>query len=201
MTKPVVIFLCGPPGSGKDTAGNILQRAYCNTPWNPYLFKLSHGLKAAVHELLGLPYTAREGERTMLGFKDQPRAEFFGLTPRQVYIALSENFAKPLFGNSCFGVIAARQLRGKTQTHTYRMHVITDSGFAHEAEPIIKEFGVKQCLLVHLSRDGTSFDNDSRSYWELPKLTTIAIANNYPLDWFTEKLKHEVDAWLATLPN
>ncbi len=42
--------------------------------------------------------------------------------------------------------------------------VISDTGFAHEIEPLIKHYGPENFLLFRVHRKGYDFGQDSRSY-------------------------------------
>jgi hypothetical protein len=172
-----VIFINGPAGSGKDTAGKLIELCTYDVPQGGiapmvHLMKFAAPLKRAVHALLGIENAtidAYEGPA-----KEEQHAEFFGVTPRQAYIAMSEKLAKPLWGQDFFGLVAMRA----ALRHPHSMVVFTDSGFAREAMPLIAQVGTKRCLLIRLHRDGKTFEGDIRSYIDLDGVQTVDIENN-----------------------
>lgn len=108
--------------------------------------------------------------------KDVPHPRLHGRTPRQVAIAYSERFCKPLFGIDYFGREALSEITrmAKNGANTF---VFTDSGFRVEAEPLLEAFGPQSIRLVHISRKGTSFEGDSRSHWSHPNIGEILFEN------------------------
>lgn len=148
-----IIFLNGPPGSGKDWAATMLPG---------FNLKLSRRLKEMTHRALGLvdasddvlPYDFFEH------MKDEPNDWFHGQTPRAAYIAMSEGFIKPLFGKAWLGEMLVRDidLMGDST------FLISDSGFREEAEAIVRHFGPEVCTLIRIHREGYDFGMDSRGY-------------------------------------
>jgi len=141
-----IFLLNGPPRSGKDTIARNMEV--------PNL-KFAGPLKDAVHKAFDLDVPADFFERR----KDIPCPEFYGKTPRQVYIAFSESFVKPLFGPDYFGKVMVGEML------PYKKHpfvVISDVGFAPEVARLIERFA--DCVLVRVHRKNTSFANDSRQY-------------------------------------
>lgn len=172
-----IIFLNGPPSSGKDTGANYLFKNIKDMR----LFKMSHPLKTSLAEFFSL--NRFDAER----YKDDPNHpviidhEGMPWTWRQVQISLSEDWAKKQFGEDVFGRLAVAYLLNSKTTARYT--TISDSGFKHEVGPIIKTFGPGNCLLIRLSREGCTFEGDSRSYLELDNfgVTSIDMNNMFPL--------------------
>jgi len=166
MKKRAILFN-GPPGSGKDTATNMARNFLDNRMTTEGQIKATHmkfsaPLKQAAHVLYGIPYSAEYYERTQgYDWKNKKQIEFFGQSPRDIYIALSEEFAKKYGGESFFGHIAARTIGLDKSFNTY---IFSDSGFAGEAKPIIAALGIENILIVELKRDGCTFEGDSRGY-------------------------------------
>lgn len=150
-----IIFLNGPPRSGKDTIAKELVRRF-----DAVEYKISRPLKQFVQQFFGL--TKEEYLRMIEAEKDIPQKLLFGKTPREVQIALSETFAKPLFGESVLGELAARSILAGNQ----QIVAISDSGFSGECVPIIRRFGRRNCSVVHVHREGCTFAGDSRGYVE-----------------------------------
>jgi hypothetical protein len=168
MDKKVIIFN-GPPQSGKDTAtimaSNFLAGKTSNGGYQRMMIehlKFADPLKAAAHQLFGIPYSCNYYEKNFgNSWKDSPQIEFYGLKPRDVYIALSEDFAKKIGGVTFFGRIAARRIGLDKVSNVF---IFSDGGFVDEIVPVISTVGVQNVIIIELYRDGTSFDGDSRNY-------------------------------------
>lgn len=151
-----ILLLNGPPGCGKDFAAELIRSHIPSTT----LHKFARVLKERTHALYGV------GDRPHDHYeqcKDEPHADFLGLTPREAYIGVSERYFKPVHGEQVFGKLLAPEL-ARPQVG-YGLRVISDSGFLPEAEYLREHFGAHAVKLVSIQRDGTNFDNDSRSYW------------------------------------
>jgi hypothetical protein len=160
-----IVFLNGPPRCGKDFAGQLLLLLDPGIRVD----KFARKLKEATHALYGMPELAHDAFEDR---KDTPLPEFLALTPRQAYIAVSERYMKPMHGVDVFGRMLLKDLRS-AWTGTA---VITDSGFAAEAKPLLEWAGPANCTLVRIHREGCTFEGDSRSYIDLP-VRTIDIVN------------------------
>lgn len=159
------IFLNGPPRSGKDEVGRILVRDH-----DAMTFKAADPLKQGLSRLLGI------NERHIEQYKDLPIREFPGIpstvtadiTFRELLIALSESYAKPLLGMDIFGPLLANRI-------TYiapELAVITDAGFIDEVvvtAKALKDAGY-ELSFWELHRDGCTFRGDSRSYLDHEEL-------------------------------
>ena len=151
MTK--IIFLNGPPYSGKDTSAKLLHEI------NPLALRFSFAdeLKIMFCRAFGFA-SFPEGPE-----KDQPMPAPFGdKTWRQGMIAFSEAYMKPLFGQDIFGKLLLRKLTA--QRTLFSVACISDSGFGPEGQVLTKAFGKKQCCVIQLQRPGRTFLGDSRSY-------------------------------------
>ncbi len=164
------ILINGPPHSGKDTAAIMIHNMIAGRhavgaliPFRPHHLKFADPLKAAAHALYSVPYSCEHFEKEHGNeWKDRPAIEFMGERPRDVYIALSETFAKQRpAGKAFFGRIAARRIRFEKSDNVF---IFSDSGFGDEAKEVIREVGLANTLVVQLSRPGTSFAGDSRGY-------------------------------------
>jgi hypothetical protein len=151
-----ILFLNGPPRAGKDTVGNALRMRFPGCE----VAKFAGELKDAVHRAFNLNVPTDYFESR----KDQPCPEFFGQTPRAAYIAFSERFMKPLYGQGVFGRLLVQTLQGMEEAGV-KLVAVTDSGFREEADEVLKVY--PEALLVRLHRAGTSFMGDSRSYIQL----------------------------------
>lgn len=151
-----LIFLNGPPGCGKDYAGNVLATAP-----GVQLFKFATPLKNVVAEITGQTLSYLEEHKAAVN-------PFFNTTYRQLMIDVSERWMKPAYGQDIF----ARMLLLQMQAADFRRAVITDCGFAQEVEHIANYYGRANCLLLRVHRPNHTFKNDSRSYIapEIPSL-------------------------------
>lgn len=175
-----IVLVCGPPRSGKDELGRSLKNlvARVSSKTGVVTVKFAYVLKQAVHrafDLQGIDAEAFDDR------KDVPSEAFHGATPRAAYIQFSEHFAKPLFGSRYFGERLASIL--EPYDGHVALVVVTDSGFAEEAQALVDRFGVKDVCLVRLSRPGASFEGDSRSYWQPPDgMRVLTLRNDGPLE-------------------
>lgn len=155
----------GPPRSGKDTAVDYLQYEY-----SVYGIKFARPLHLAARDTVA----DLVGQTRMEYYAEKAKNETIpelGASYRQFCIQLSEDFYKPKFGKDIFGKMAAGRIREMIESYERYGAAVnfacSDSGFATEAKPVIEEIGVKNVMLIHLYRDGCSFEGDSRNYIDL----------------------------------
>lgn len=168
---PAVILINGPPGSGKDTVGRVIQ---CHSRQPVQIFKFANVLKNRTHALYGLDSNQIQADNFETS-KDTPSVIFHGLTPRQAYIEVSERYIKPLHGQEFFGNILAEEIADLGDSDVTA--VVPDSGFVEEAQVLIDRFGADQIMLIRLHRDGYDFSLDSRSYITLNGVRTFDVQN------------------------
>jgi hypothetical protein len=169
LTNCKIIFINGPPRAGKDSLGSYLERT-CGTK----TVKMAETLKQSVYADFGLPLDL--DIEFFDSVKGEPLPIFDGLSFRQACIEKSENRTKPWRGKEWFGKMLVRKIKREG----YFRCAITDSGFAEEAEPVMRAVGRENCLLlrVHAEERGISFEGDSRSYIELEGVQTYDLENN-----------------------
>jgi hypothetical protein len=164
-----VILFNGPPGSGKDLSAIILRNMITgkkgllsDPPYRPEILKFAAPIKAAAHALYNIPYSCEYYEKEFGNdWKDKPQGEFYGLTPREVYISLSEEYMKPMQTPNIFGRLAVRAMKNHIDRNVF---IFSDSGFIEEALPVITKVGLDNVILIELTRPGCSFKKDSRGY-------------------------------------
>lgn len=147
MNRKIVI-LNGPPGCGKDTiAAQMQQHGFVKQQFKDELFRLALFVsRIPEHKWFARYATEKEQPWDLLG----------GLSQRQFLIRISEEWIKPVFGESYFGTQARNNLQA---TNT----VFSDGGFIPEVQPLLSVAG-SQVILFRLHRDGYSFAGDSRRY-------------------------------------
>jgi len=171
---PTLILLNGPPRCGKDTAAKIIaERSVMRT----FPAKFASMLKSGAQAALGLNPDPAAFEAV----KDDPQGYLNDHTWRQVWIKHSEEYMKPLYGDSIFGALLGAALRDMYARDDFKGPVpgivtVSDSGFRGEAEELLHTttwgddealFQHENVILVRLHRTGCTFEGDSRGYISL----------------------------------
>jgi hypothetical protein len=186
MNKKIVFFN-GPPRAGKDTIVNELLKRYHSTE----NIKLSNPLKTALPVFFGL---SKEQIDILENEKEVYKDYLLGKTWRDVQISLSEEWAKKVFGSKVFGDIAKNVINNSSN----QFFLISDSGFQEEAGSLVEHFGKDNCLLIRIKRDGTNFNNDSRSYWKnIYDIDDIVLYNDKSIDAAVDKANEIINNWIA----
>lgn len=161
------IFLNGPPRAGKDTIGSMLAASLPDSGQ----IKFAQPIIEHMQETFGVSCVD--------GFpKDEPCPELGGRTRREVAIAYSEGYMKPMFGKAIFGKIAADQILSWNELDGTTTFIFTDSGFLDEAQPVIDSLGLESCFNISVFRPGCTFDGDSRSFWSVPGIRRLEVHNH-----------------------
>lgn len=192
-----LILLNGPPRCGKDTALGMLAKNETELGLGTVRhIMMAEPIKDACHSFL-------DDRPKKDADKDKP-IDKYGIiqTWREFYILMSEQLAKPMFGKDIFGKIAAAQMINPT--HTY---VVSDVGFHEEVAPMVKRAGGNSTLLIHLSRPGTNYANDSRGYLSVGKILELTgstvryceIDNRHTLELYEAELFVKVQQWRDSL--
>jgi hypothetical protein len=181
--KKHIVFLNGPPGCGKDHLGDVL-----NTQLAFRRDKFAAPITGGVAGMFGLNHLEIEQYRN--ASKDYPADIFGGMTPREVWISFSEQWAKPVFGQMIFGYLAAERCR---QTFMTRV-VFTDSGFEPEARAVCEAVEGHK-LLIRIHREGKSFEGDSRGYFEPDFCESLDFCNRGVVD-DERRIVSIVRAWI-----
>jgi len=191
------LFLNGPPRVGKDTARmaviEMIRDRYRDGAFIPVGISFAKELKErahAVYNLFGedgspLPFDHYES------CKDKPHSDFFGISPRQAYIAVSEKLFKPLHGIEIFGRFAVKRMTAEIEAYRNAaldreqssgelVFIFSDCGFNPELEPVIDLVGKANCALTRIYWQGKSertFAGDSRSYVYNDRIASYEITN------------------------
>lgn len=161
MSK-VVVFN-GPPGSGKDTAAHAANRIASVLQNSSEVKQFKDKLFTLTAEMYSVPRDLFTGEMYTRENKERPYITLGGLSPRQALIRVSEDIMKPAFGKDYFGKALAAEIY---KEYTF----VSDSGFMDELVPVINRVGPENVLVVQITREGCSFDNDSRDYLDPDEL-------------------------------
>lgn len=181
-----IFLLNGPAGCGKDTAAEMLVEEH-----GGQLCKFAAPLKAAATAI------CFNGDRKKFDHFDQdqalkvePREEFFGVSCRQFQIDVSEKFMKPTYGVDVFGKILRDKICNMVQLDYPGPYFISDSGFAPEAEVLIRAFGPECVKLIRVYRPGHDYTGDSRGYVRLDHMgiQSFDLHNDADLDTFKARL-------------
>lgn len=178
--KPRIIILNGPPQSGKDTTGALLEALT-----GAARLKFADPLKNNAHAMVGLLGVAADHFE---GRKDERMAIFGGLSPRQFYIRVSEEFIKPIFGAEHYGKLAVPRVA--EQLDMGRDVVVTDCGFVPEVMPLVDAFlDHLDVQLWHVRRPGKTFSGDSRSYISVGGVESKSVWNDHDVPHLLETVK------------
>jgi hypothetical protein len=169
MTK--LIILNGPPGCGKDSLANHYGRISLGLVKH---IKFAESLKVMTHRLYNVPNP--EDYMQFESIKDEPDYEYFyGLTPRQAYIALSETYIKPTHGKEFFGVQLVQKMAQCKKKAPIQAFSSSDGGLEEELIPVLAYCGASNILVVKIERPGYTFKNDSRSYYSDEFLSKLGV--------------------------
>lgn len=157
-----IFLLNGPPRSGKDTATKFMSQEYGGVE-----VKFATPLKKAAAAI----YLNGDDERFATEFdtaemKDIPSDQFFGKTPREVQIAISEQFLKLFHDTKVFGQILGNHIE-HLKEKGHELFFVSDSGFRDEAQVLADRFGKNSVVLIKIHREGFDYKGDSRSYINL----------------------------------
>lgn len=182
--KPKVILLNGPPRCGKDTVGLMLAEECVHVSIRKFAQPLIDGMQA----MFGV--SCADGMD-----KGEQCDQLMGHSRRQAAISLSETWFKPMFGDGVFGRILLNVMESNDIGKTV---VVTDSGFECEAKPVFGHFAPGEVELVHIRRPGKDFKNDSRGYWQNPRVRSHTLLNDGTLDELRRKVKHLINInWMC----
>lgn len=149
-----VILLNAPANTGKDFAANKLCSAL-GAGHNEFKSTI-YNIAMAITGLSSERFFEIYNDRTK---KETPQPEFFGKSPREMMIWISESVCKPEFGQQYFGKAAAASVIEECGG------VFSDSGFPEEVFPLAERFGAENIYVVRFTRNGAKFEaNDSRNF-------------------------------------
>ena len=154
-----IIILNAPPGSGKDTIGNMVEI------WSrEHVVKMS--FKAPMFEIALAILGSHDYGKFLDAYNDREHKEkpldiLSGKTPREFMIWISEDVIKPQFGKQYFG----KRFNQEARKSVYPI-ICTDGGFPDEVIALIEAGHNVQVCRLH--RENFTFEGDSRNYIQLP---------------------------------
>ena len=166
-----VVFLCGPPGAGKDTLARQLVRAMGSEFLTARKFAAL--LDDLTRPLFPSDLAFRMYRETL---KEVPCQWLGGVSLRRWYQDLSEHWIKPRLGADAMGRHALMGIQADLARHVETV-VISDSGFRSEALPVIEAVGLSSCLQVRIHRPDRSFVGDTRDWWHVDGLRVLHLEN------------------------
>ncbi len=152
-TAKTVVVLNAPPSAGKDVGASYLAKNFHNVSHKEFK-KALFDLSIAVAQIDRTKFFELYDDRKL---KETPTPLLFNRSPREHMIHTSETLIKPVYGKEYFGNVLAMSLDDG-------VNVISDGGFIEELQPVIKEVGAENVIIVRIHRDGCTFDGDSRDY-------------------------------------
>lgn len=167
--KRKILLLNAPKGAGKDTIGRCLKDITgCGV----------REFKNALYEC-AYPFSRCSSYTEFIKYctdrklKEQPSPLFRGRSPRDFIIHVSEDIAKPFFGEAFFGEKAAESI---SVGDFERGVVFTDSGFVEEVLPLIKKFGYNIVIVQFTGQGSEDFKGDSRNFINVRGCPTIKMS-------------------------
>ena len=172
LPKPLVIMFNAPPRAGKDTACEILMRKFPESVkyeyFKEYLYKESA-------KVLGLDFNFWASVCQNGDLKDKPMLRLQtgeaegSLTPRDILINVAENILKPKHGKDCIANATAHKIaktiqQFKAEKGYNPIIVVPDLGFPYEADAVRTIIPSAEVAVVHIKREGYTFEGDSRNY-------------------------------------
>ena len=181
MANKKLIIYNAPPSTGKDVAASLEKPIpTAHVEFKAKLIELTCAIHSITLDEFKNQYT-RE-------LKDKPSTDFYGLSPRQALIKVSENCIKPNFGQDYFGVALAASIE-KIDSQFFEC---SDGGFPLEIHPLYRIIKPEDILIVRVHRDGYTYEGDSRNYIRQcdvnPLTKVVDLYNNGTQDEYEAKI-------------
>jgi hypothetical protein len=158
--KKLFIFNC-PPKAGKDSSAEVLMQmnpTIQHIEFKSVLFEIALTVSRIPEDEWFDRYNIVNPDGTLK--KDEPWDRLNGLSQRQFLIKISEEWVKPTFGDDYFGQAVARDI----ESYPADFFIATDGGFDSEVKPVADSIGADNVHVLQWSREGCSYDGDSRNY-------------------------------------
>jgi hypothetical protein len=180
-----IVLLNAPPRAGKDAVAQELftrrKSIYRSYSFARVLKNIAH----AIAGLEGVSHSHFENSKDTATNELPTKKNGLPYTPRELYIDVSENMIKPHFGKDFFGRRAIAKIKQVLQQG--QILLVTDAGFVEEAKTLLQtEIPMIQ---IQIRRDGCSFANDSRSYWQHPDVPCFEVNNDGTVKELADKIE------------
>lgn len=192
--KPIVI-LNAPARSGKDTVAALLVeetkgslipfkfplfKIFCQTlDINPSDFTVLYeleGWKDSTEDVILFEYKDGDG---LAEFALDTLKKLNGHSPREFLIHISEVYIKPFFGTDHFGKELASSIEFlENRAEREIAWFIPDGGFNEETPALVEKFP-ERLVCIQFTRDGLTFEGDSRGWiTNVPRTITLEHPND-----------------------
>jgi hypothetical protein len=158
-----LIFLNGPPRSGKDSAAFAICKTLERWGLPCEHDKLSAPIKRAFAGLVDAPMQTPFNVYYYEAHKEEPIPMLSHKSYRKWQIEFAECFIRPLYGETTF----SKLLEGRCKNGPLDMDsiiVVSDCGFQEEVDYLCASPVFTEALLIRCLREKCTFDGDSREY-------------------------------------
>lgn len=167
MTDVKIILFNGPPGSGKDFAARaILDDPEIQDNFDRHFDRFAMPIKKALAAIFDRPldyYGVSRFDRN----KEESNETLCGLSYRTSLIKMGAS-VRNTYGDGVFGMLLGRRISQHVALHGRddfpQLIVVPDLGRDSELEALFEYYNPANVLIVKLSRQGKSFDHDSRRF-------------------------------------
>jgi hypothetical protein len=189
-----IVGFNGPPECGKDTLAELVaEQLDVAGVTIPVRFEsLSMTLRKVAYQIVG-----ELGELDGVDYAEFKRTEYalLGVTGRQLMIDVSEKFLKPTYG-----VDVMSKLLLERNEDFHGLLLIRDMGFQTEVDKLATEVGFDNMLVVQVSREGKTFEGDSRERTYHPEPNrNVPVPNHGSLEDLQAEAAMIVDALIHRL--
>lgn len=147
---PKIIILNGPPRCGKDTAAIAVTKNL--KEYGCVHMKISQPLKDIARGVFGLPNNQLEATKfTVIAGHPCSYVD----AQIQTYQYLSKVYGADWLGQALVNKINATE---------FPYIVLSDGGRPADINPLIREYGPRNLMIIQIMREGCSFSGDIRSY-------------------------------------
>lgn len=199
INLPTMLFLNGPPRSGKTTLSQLLSEQQPSIWTESFMEPIRQALLSIYfpNEVVSPGFSLRDPEikakslyeyAGLITEPDRDPADIPSATIRDAMVTLAES-QRSQFGEDIFGRLALK--RCADQRNWYSHFIIDDAGYSEEAKFIVNQIGAKNCALVRIHRAGFEFRGDNRNYLSLFEVRTIDLHNDGPPDRMLDVLATE----------
>lgn len=163
-----ILLFNGPPASGKDTAADYLHEqagGWREVRKLKFADPIDRGIQGMFSKTEGYSHRWNKLRHDPELKNTEAFLSVTGKTAREIMIAFSEQFAKPMLGQGIFGHLAAKQIPAPRNYYYPALYLVSDCGFQVEYDTFSLLVSARADVhLINIYRDGCTFANDSREY-------------------------------------